>query len=58
MVRLPTGAYRRTVLIGVDDASLVGLPGDKVLGEKDGLRAPDSIMNDEGRYAYLWAGSP
>ncbi len=58
LVRLPAGPYRRTVLIGVDDASLVGLPSDMILGDKEGLRAPDSFLIDEGGHAYLWPGEP
>jgi putative ABC transport system permease protein len=58
VVRVPTGSYRQSVLIGVDDASLVGLPREMVLGDKEGLRAPDSILVDEGGYAYLWPGEP
>jgi len=58
VVRVPTGSYRQSVLIGVDDASLVGLPRTMVLGDKEGLRAPDSILVDEGGYAYLWPREP
>jgi putative ABC transport system permease protein len=58
VVRVQTGSYRQSVLIGVDDASLVGLPREMVLGDKEGLRAPDSIVVDEGGYAYLWPGEP
>ena len=58
IVRVPTGSYRLAVLIGVDDASLVGLPREMALGDKEALRRPDSIVVDEGGYAYLWPGEP
>jgi putative ABC transport system permease protein len=58
VVRVSTGSYRQSVLIGVDDTSLVGLPRLMVLGDKEGLRAPDGIVVDEAGYSYLWPGEP
>jgi putative ABC transport system permease protein len=58
IVRVADGRYRQSILIGVDDASLVGLPREMLLGDKEGLRAPDAIVVDEGGYAYLWPGEP
>jgi putative ABC transport system permease protein len=58
IVRAPTGSYRLSVLVGVDDASLAGLPREMALGDKEALRRPDSIVVDEGGYAYLWPGEP
>jgi putative ABC transport system permease protein len=58
IVRVADGRYRQSILIGVDDASLVGLPREMLLGDKEALRAPDAIVVDEGGYAYLWPGQP
>ncbi|MDX2131511.1 MAG: ABC transporter permease [Planctomycetota bacterium] len=45
-VRLPSGALRPVLLIGVDDATLIGAPRNLVAGSLDALRATDSVIMD------------
>jgi putative ABC transport system permease protein len=56
--RLRNGACRLMILLGVDDASLVGAPREMVLGSVDDLRRPDGILLGEAGYHYLWPGEP
>jgi putative ABC transport system permease protein len=58
LVRTSSGYYRMSVLIGVDDASLVGVPREMVLPDTAALRGPDALVVDESGDAYLWPGEP
>ena len=52
------GHIDNTLLLGVDDATLIGLPRRFLLGGPDGLRRPDGIAIDWAGYARLWPGQP
>jgi putative ABC transport system permease protein len=41
-------------LIGVDDASLVGLPPKMIIGSKEDLKASGTILMDEGGWKFLY----
>jgi putative ABC transport system permease protein len=58
--RMRTGKFQQVILIGLDDATLVGAPQpDKiVLGNIADLRRPDAIFIDEDGYELLWPGEP
>jgi putative ABC transport system permease protein len=56
--RLPDGDFRQVILLGIDDASLIGAPRDMVLGSVAALRRPDAIIIDEAGYRYVWPGEP
>jgi putative ABC transport system permease protein len=56
--RLPNGANRLVILMGVDDATLVGTPREIVLGSVTDLRRPDGIIIDDTGYRNLWPGKP
>ncbi|HTU25719.1 MAG TPA: ABC transporter permease [Pirellulales bacterium] len=58
--RMRTGKFQQCILIGLDDASLVGAPQpDKiVMGKIADLRRPDAIFIDEDGYDLLWPGEP
>jgi putative ABC transport system permease protein len=56
--RLGDGTFRQVIMLGVDDASLVGAPRDMVLGGVAGLRRPDAALIDEAGYRYIWPGEP
>lgn len=56
--RLTTGDFRNLVLLGVDDASLVGAPRELVLGSLEDLRQPDAVIIDQAGYTYVWPGQP
>lgn len=45
--RLAGGRFRSVQVVGVDDASLVGLPATLVAGSVDDLRRPDAVLIDE-----------
>jgi putative ABC transport system permease protein len=46
-VRLPNGLYQSSVVVGLDDASLIGGPPVMVSGELSDLRKSDAIIVDE-----------
>ncbi|MBX3381715.1 MAG: ABC transporter permease [Phycisphaeraceae bacterium] len=45
--RLPGGRFRSVQVIGLDDASLVGLPDRITQGRPEDLRQPDAVIVDE-----------
>jgi len=57
-VRQPSGYFRQAILMGLDDATLVGAPREIVLGSLANLREPDSVLLDEAGYRYLFPGEP
>jgi putative ABC transport system permease protein len=52
------GKFRAVILMGLDDASLVGAPRDMVLGSFDSLRQPNSIILDQVGYKFFFPGEP
>jgi putative ABC transport system permease protein len=54
----PDGAFRVVILLGLDDATLVGAPRDMVLGSIDALRQPDSIIVDRVGYQFFFPHQP
>jgi putative ABC transport system permease protein len=52
------GDYRQVVLLGVDDATLVGGPREMVLGDLADLRRDDAVVVDLAGYHLLWPGQP
>jgi putative ABC transport system permease protein len=56
--RLDDGNFRQVVLLGLDDATLVGAPREMVLGSLADLRRPDAVILDEAGYTYMWPGEP
>jgi putative ABC transport system permease protein len=56
--RLPDGNFQQVIMIGLDDASLVGAPQIMLAGSLEDLRQPDSIIMDEAGYRLLWPGQP
>jgi putative ABC transport system permease protein len=52
------GSLETASMLGVDDASLVGLPQKIVEGTRDSLRAPGAIFMDKAGYAFLFKGQP
>jgi len=55
-VRTATGDLESAVLIGVDDASLVGLPARVVMGNIEELRRPDAVAVGEDGFGKVWRG--
>lgn len=47
-VRTRSGDLEQVAIIGVDDATLIGLPENLYTGSKDSLALPDSVIIDDG----------
>jgi putative ABC transport system permease protein len=50
--------YQQSVVLGLDDASMVGAPRDIILGSLADLRRPDAVIIDEAGYRYVWPDEP
>src|SRR5262252_10386209 len=48
------GNFRVVIMMGVDDATLVGAPRNMVLGSADGLRRPDAVIVDRVGYEFFF----
>jgi putative ABC transport system permease protein len=57
-VRMADGTFRQGILLGLDDASLVGAPREMLLGSLDDLRRPDAVIVDLPGYQYLFPNQP
>ncbi|HWB14387.1 MAG TPA: ABC transporter permease [Pirellulales bacterium] len=56
--QLENGNYQSVILLGVDDATLVGAPQTLILGRVGDLQFPDAVLVDEAGYRYMWPGEP
>ncbi len=56
--KAPDGKFRTMILLGVDDASLVGAPRKMLLGSIDDLRQPDAAIIDRAGFLYFFPGEP
>ena len=56
--RLPDGNFRNCIVLGVDDATMVGSPRRMVVGEVKNLSQPNAVFVDKAGYEYLWPGEP
>ena len=52
--RLDDGNFQQCILLGLDDATLVGAAAEWSLGSLADLRRPDAVIIDEAGYRYLW----
>ena len=52
------GNFRVVVMLGVDDATLVGAPRKMVLGSYENLREPESIVIDRVGYEFFFPNQP
>lgn len=57
-VKTAEGLFRSCILLGVEDATLVGAPRDMILGDVQALRKPDTVVLDAAGYNYLFPGEP
>jgi len=48
------GNFRVVIMMGVDDATLVGAPRNMVLGSLDDLRRPDAVIIDRVGYEFFF----
>jgi len=56
--RTPGGIYRQCILMGLDDATLVGAPRKMLRGTLADIRRPDAIIVDAAGYSYLFPDEP
>lgn len=56
--RLKDGNFQQVILIGLDDATLVGAPQELIHGSLGDLRQPDAVIMDERGYKQLWPNEP
>jgi putative ABC transport system permease protein len=54
--RLHDGTYKQIIMLGLDDATMVGAPAEIVAGSLADLRRPDAVIMDERGYRDLWPG--
>ncbi|HTS28059.1 MAG TPA: ABC transporter permease [Bryobacteraceae bacterium] len=52
------GNFRVVIMMGLDDASLVGAPRDMVMGSADDLRKPDAVLIDRVGYEFFFPKQP
>src|SRR5262249_14111286 len=50
--------YQQAIVMGLDDATLVGAPRHIILGSLADLRQPDAVIMDENGHHYLWPDEP
>jgi len=58
VVRAPGGIMQQVILLGVDDASLVGRPPRMIHGHWEDLKQPDAMIMDRAGWEYTWPGEP
>lgn len=56
--RMATGTFQQVVLLGLDDATLVGAPTEIIAGDLSSLRRPDAVLMDERGARQLWPDDP
>lgn len=56
--RLDDGNYQQMILLGLDDATLVGAPQEIIAGNLSDLRKPDAVFMDERGAQQLWPDDP
>jgi putative ABC transport system permease protein len=56
--RLQEGSYEQMILLGLDDATLVGAPAGVFMGSITDLRKPDAVIMDDAGYRRIWPGEP
>jgi putative ABC transport system permease protein len=56
--RLPDGKFQQIILLGLDDATLVGAPREMLAGSLADLMQPDALIMDDAGYEQLWPGEP
>ena len=52
----PDGKFRGVILMGLDDATLTGLPRSVMLGRAEALAEPESIAVDQVGYKFFFPG--
>jgi putative ABC transport system permease protein len=58
VARTPSGKFAAAFVIGLDDATLAGVPRRMFMGTWERLREPDSVIVDRAGYILLFPGEP
>ncbi|MGE4181998.1 MAG: ABC transporter permease [Limisphaerales bacterium] len=58
VARTPSGRFSAAIVMGLDDATLVGAPRRMVLGSWERLREPEAVVIDRAGYLLLFPGEP
>ena len=58
VARTPSGKFAAAFVIGLDDATLAGVPRRMFIGSWERLREPDSVIVDRAGYILLFPGEP
>jgi putative ABC transport system permease protein len=58
VVRTLTGKFAASTCLGLDDATLTGVPRKMLLGSWQRLREPDAVVIDKAGYDLLFPGEP
>jgi len=56
--KAPDGKFRTVIVMGADDATLVGAPRKMLVGSIYDLRLPDAAIIDKAGYLYFFPGEP
>jgi putative ABC transport system permease protein len=56
--RTESGEYQQMIVLGLDDATLIGAPREIVMGKLANLRLQDAVMIDEAGFHYMWPDEP
>ncbi len=57
-IKTADGIVKAGRLIGVDDATFIGLPQHFILGSPEDLRTAHAVVLDKGGYEFIWPGQP
>ncbi|MBM3963495.1 MAG: FtsX-like permease family protein [Planctomycetes bacterium] len=57
-VRTAKGDLESSILIGVDDSSLIGVPPKVVMGDIEDLRRPDAVAVSQDGFTKVWRYEP
>ncbi len=57
-IRTGNGELEASLLIGVDDTTLIGLPPQVIMGNIDELRRPDAVAVSEEGFKKVWRNQP
>lgn len=52
------GKFASTFTLGVDDSTMIGLPGKVLMGNKQDLKLANSLLIDKAGYQLLYPGEP
>lgn len=56
--KAPDGKFRTVILLGLDDATLVGAPRKMLVGSIYDLRQPDAAIIDKAGFRHFFPGEP